>query len=74
MMFDGQQHLHWLNLQSLVSEIVRWQRHGSLGFAAVLQDAITAAIPGLIELLRDQSWFVRRAAASSLAEFAKHGE
>jgi HEAT repeat protein len=58
----------------MVSEIVRWQRHGSLGFAAEFQEAITAAIPGLIELLRDQDNHVRQAAASSLAEFAKSGE
>ena len=58
----------------MVSWIVRWQRQGSLGFAAVFQDAITAAIPGLIELLTDQDNPVQEAAASSLAEFAKHGE
>jgi HEAT repeat protein len=56
----------------MVSEIVRWKRYDSLRFAAEFQDALPPAIPGLIELLRDQDRNVRQAAASLLGDFVKH--
>jgi HEAT repeat protein len=53
---------------------VKWQRHFSFECAAAFQDAIVAAIPAMVELLRDQNSAVQRRAISSLAEFSKHGE
>jgi HEAT repeat protein len=74
MLFNGRQYLYWQNLQRMVSRIVEWQRHSSFEFAAVFQDAIMAAIPAMVELLRDQNSAVQRRAISSLVEFAKHSE
>jgi HEAT repeat protein len=58
----------------MVSSIVKWCRYSSFEFAAAFQDAIVAAIPTMVDLLRDQNWEARQVAASSLAEFAQHGE
>jgi HEAT repeat protein len=47
---------------------------GSLQCKAEFRDAICAAVPPLIELLRDQDSELRKSVAFSLGELAKHGE
>jgi HEAT repeat protein len=63
-----------MSLQSMVSGIVRWQKHCSLESAAEFRDALAATIPAMIELLRDQDYNIQQAAVSALVEVGKHGE
>jgi HEAT repeat protein len=48
--------------------------HVLLRFVEQLRDALGAAIPSLIELLKHQDHWVRSVAATELGKLAEHGE
>jgi hypothetical protein len=43
-------------------------------FAADLHEAIRAAIPSLVDLLKDGGWGIQSAAVSGVVKLAKHGK